>query len=189
MMILLFYINKKYLKVSFKTYKLKYVLMALIAFIVYGLLSTLIYNVMLMLGMAIPESENQLAIEEMFRLTPMLLVILVAVTAPFTEEIVFRGSLIYLFGGKKLFKTKKVLYSAILSSVIVFTGVHISSEINLVLAGASQVSSLFMVAYPYLILSIALCGLFIYSRGNILVSMTFHYVVNIVATIGIMSSL
>lgn len=183
-------INFDYLKTSAKNYTYTTFNLALISIVFYIIIVTVIAVFFSLLGIQDTSSTNQADLEELFKLiNPVWMVLLTTFCAPFIEEITFRASIVYLIGGKNIFKNKKGLILCLLSSLIIFVMLHISTELGTFIAGESSLTNLVVVAYPYATVSSFLVILFGIFEGNIFASMGLHFMVNALATVAILGSL
>lgn len=181
--------NYKYIKRKLLEFKFKYLF--------YGLLGWVFYLVALVLIMAflssftsapetIPDSENQEIIEILFNYSTILpLFIAIAFTTPFVEEFTFRASIIHLFTGKKIKKSKILYVCGALASILFFSWGHIVGEFT----SAENFIVYLEIIAPYVIISITLIGLFRFSNDNFFASMLLHLFNNFLATAAIIGLL
>lgn len=182
--LLMIFLNYKYLKNSFVNFKKKYFYIIPATYVGYILMNNLIFYLFSLLNLQKNDvSQNQEILETLIYQSPIWTVIIISLFAPFIEEIVFRGSLFAAVGGKNIFSSKTKIFLAFILSIIFFTVVHVQTESLALFSGEISILEFLNFSYAYIVLSIFFGSLYIYSRGNILVSMGLHFVVNVVASI------
>lgn len=178
-MLLLYLCNKKYVKSSFSLFKAKLIKDAFSWYGIYFVILILFSLLISIIGISIPQSENQLFLEQAMYYAIVPVVVLAVVQAPFMEEMVFRASLVSLFTGKKGYKNILLFKIGILFSFLVFVSIHITSELK----SFDSILQILAVAFPYMLLTGMLIGFYDKYKGNVVSSMVLHTIINLVSSV------
>lgn len=167
LIIIIFFIYKKYLISKFKDFKKhfnEYFDFGIKIWFI-GLIGMSISNVLIATFTPLQEANNEVLVQEMLKLSPFLSFISASITAPFLEEMLFRKSF------SDIFKNKKIM---VIASGIVFGLLHVIFSIK------TPWDLLYVIPYGFLGSSFAYI---LYKKDNIYIPILFHMIHNGIITL------